>query len=150
MIASPHVIEASSLRRLGKADALATLVLVASCAWAASLLAESPAPWRIATLLVVAPIAEESLMRAGLQDWMLGRGTAGWQANLLVALCFALLHGLARADAALALAVLTPALLIGTIYHRYRNLRLCIATHMLMNAFWLSFGTPLSSVVSIR
>jgi membrane protease YdiL (CAAX protease family) len=150
MSASPPIVTTASPRWRGDADMLATLALVLACAWAVSLLAGSPAPWQTATIVLVAPFAEESLMRAGLQDWMLQRGVTGWQANCLVAFCFALLHWLGRADAILAVAVLAPALLIGAIYDRYRNLRLCIAAHVLMNAFWLSFGSSLSSAVSIR
>jgi membrane protease YdiL (CAAX protease family) len=150
MSAASLVVTTTSARRRSDVDGRATLLLVAACAWAASLLAGSPLPWQMATIAIVAPFAEESLMRAGLHDWLLRRGTASWHANLAVAVCFALLHWLARGDALLAAAVLVPALLIGALYDRYRSLRLCIATHMLMNAFWLSFGSALFSAVSMR
>jgi membrane protease YdiL (CAAX protease family) len=92
----------------------------------------------IAVLLVVAPVLEEAVFRAGLQEALLRRpALAPWLANGLTALVFGLAHALLRGSAG-ALAVALPALLIGVVYARWRRLRWCVALHALMNAMWLT------------
>jgi membrane protease YdiL (CAAX protease family) len=94
---------------------------------------------RLWVLLVLAPLAEEAVFRAGIQEVLLRRTVAPAVANLLTALLFGLAHALLRADAA-ALAVVLPALLIGAVYERGRRLRVCVALHAVMNALWLGWG----------
>ena len=94
---------------------------------------------RVALLLVVAPLAEEMLFRAGLHEALLRRTVAPWLANIATALAFGLLHAALRGDAA-ALSVAIPALLIGAVYQRTRRLRHCVALHAAMNALWLAAG----------
>ena len=93
---------------------------------------------RIALLLVIAPLVEESLFRAGLHEWLLRRRTVPWAANLVTALAFGAVHALVRADAA-ALFVVGPALIIGQVYGMRRRLRDCVALHAAMNAMWLGW-----------
>lgn len=92
---------------------------------------------RLLMLLVLAPVLEETVFRAGLQEALLRhwRGQP-WLANGVTALAFGLAHAALRADAA-ALAAALPALLIGALYQRSGRLRLCIALHALLNGAWL-------------
>ena len=94
---------------------------------------------RVALLLIVAPLAEEVLFRAGLHETLLRRAVAPWLANVATALAFGVLHAALRGDVA-ALAVALPALLTGALYQRTRRLRHCIALHAAMNALWLAAG----------
>lgn len=96
-----------------------------------------PGPMRLATLLLIAPLAEETLFRAGLQEALLRRGRPRWLANGLTAAAFALAHALAWGEIA-AVAVAAPALALGACYGRWRRLRWCIALHALMNAAGLA------------
>ena len=104
-------------------------------------LAASGHRWqRLAMLLVLAPVLEESVFRAGLQEALLRR----WHrlpclANAVTAAAFGLAHALVRADAG-AFAVALPALLIGAVYQRGGRLRPCVALHAAMNAAWLGWS----------
>ncbi len=91
---------------------------------------------RMAVLLVFAPLTEEAVFRAGLQEVLLRHRIAPLAANGLTALTFGLLHAMLRADVA-AMSVGLPALLIGAVYQRRRRLRDCIALHAAMNSLWL-------------
>ena len=87
-------------------------------------------------LLVLAPLLEESVFRAGVQEWLMRSAATPFAASLVTALLFALAHVIARADwTQIVLAV--PALLIGAVYARTRRLRHCVALHAAMNALWL-------------
>jgi membrane protease YdiL (CAAX protease family) len=99
-------------------------------------LAAGLSPARLAMLLLIGPLAEEAVFRAGLQEALLRRGVIALSANLLTALAFGLAHAVARGDIA-ALAVVAPALLIGASYGRWRQLRLCVALHAALNAAWI-------------
>jgi membrane protease YdiL (CAAX protease family) len=95
---------------------------------------------RLLMLLVLAPLLEETVFRAGLQEALLRR----WHrtpllANAVTAAAFGLAHALARADAA-AFAVALPALLIGAVYGRNGRLRQCVVLHAAMNAAWLGWS----------
>ena len=94
---------------------------------------------RLWVLLVLAPLIEEAVFRAGLQEALLRRWNAPLWANVFTALAFGLAHAAARGDAA-GFAVAVPALLIGAVYGRWRQLRLCVALHAAMNALWLTWG----------
>lgn len=92
---------------------------------------------RILMLLVLAPLLEETVFRAGLQEALLQRLRRPDVANALTALAFALAHALAHGDAR-ALAVVLPAWLVGRVYERGRRVRHCVALHALFNAAWIA------------
>jgi membrane protease YdiL (CAAX protease family) len=95
-------------------------------------------------LLMLAPLVEEAIFRAGLQEAMLRHGRSPALSNGVTACAFALAHVVVRADAAAAL-VMLPALLIGIVYGARRRLRECVALHAAMNALWLLWtlaGSP--------
>lgn len=95
------------------------------------------------SLLLIAPVTEELVFRAGLQEQLLRLGCGSWLALSTTAAVFALLHAITRSKPQ-ALAVFGPALLIGWCYSRQRGrgLERCIALHGAMNlAWWLLAGT---------
>jgi membrane protease YdiL (CAAX protease family) len=97
-------------------------------------------PW---VWLFLAPITEEVILRAGLQETLLQRRLPAWAVILLCAAVFTLAHVLLRGPGWTSWAVLVPALLIGHVYNRCRQLRWCVAGHTTMNALWfltLQFG----------
>lgn len=105
----------------------------------AVVLALLPARW--STLLLLAPLAEEVLFRAGLQDalsrHLSGRiRAAGLAANAGTALAFAAAHMVLH-PGPLASLTLLPALLIGRVYQQHRRLAPCVALHASFNAIWL-------------
>ena len=111
---------------------LATLVVaMAALAFAPRGVA---AQWLV--LVVLAPLLEEALFRAGLHEWLLRNGTRPWTANVLTAAVFGGAHALVRADP-LALAVALPALVLGRVYGQTRRVRWCVALHAVMNGLWL-------------
>jgi len=93
---------------------------------------------RVAMLLLLAPLIEEAVFRAGLQEWLLRRGLAPGRANVSTALAFAGLHALARLQW-MAFAVALPALLVGSVYGRWRLLRWCVLLHAAFNGAWLAW-----------
>jgi membrane protease YdiL (CAAX protease family) len=95
------------------------------------------APLHTALLLVLAPLLEEVVFRAGLHENLLRRLRSPLVANALTALAFALAHVLVRGEAA-AFAVALPALLIGLVYQRWRKIWPCVLLHAAMNAVWLA------------
>ena len=108
--------------------------------FAAMLVAAGQAPQRLAVLLVLAPLLEETVFRTGLQDALLRR----WHslphlANAATAAVFGATHAALRGETA-AFAVALPALLIGAVYQRTGRLRLCVALHAAMNAVWLGWS----------
>lgn len=87
-------------------------------------------------LVVLAPLFEEVLFRAGVQDW-LSRATIGrWPAIVGTAVLFAALHVAVSGDPR-RMAVALPALVIGGVYARTRRVRDCVVLHAAMNALWL-------------
>ena len=112
----------------------AAVVLVAVLVSAAQGAGITPA--RLAMLLLIAPVLEETIFRAGLHESLLRHAVpAGW-AVVVTAIVFALVHTLLRADLA-ALSVVLPALATGLLYQRTRRIVPCIALHAAMNAVWL-------------
>jgi membrane protease YdiL (CAAX protease family) len=77
------------------------------------------APAALFTLLVLAPIAEETVFRFGLHRWLLGKSWAQpggiSLANVLVALIFGLLHALTHGSP-LMLLTAAPALVVGWLW----------------------------------
>nr|WP_255584013.1 JDVT-CTERM system glutamic-type intramembrane protease [Duganella sp. sic0402] len=82
-------------------------------------------------LVLLAPLLEEWIMRAGLHAWLLQR-TAPAPALLASALAFSALHlGSGLTAAAL---VFGPGLLFGAVYQRWQDWRRCALLHALCNA----------------
>ena len=106
-------------------------------------IAQGASPGRVWILLLLAPVLEEALFRAGLQEALLRIGQAPWAANVLTAIAFGLAHAAMHGSPA-AFAVTVPALAIGMVYGRRRRLSPCIALHAAMNAAWIgwSLGQP--------
>ena len=124
------------------------LMLPALCG--PSLLKTDPAT--LLRLLVLAPLLEEWIVRAGLQEWLMrriaapgaapGAGPAAallapMAAVLVPAACFSLLH-LGAGWFAVA-TVFPTGLAMGLLYWRWRDWRLCAAAHALCNGFALTF-----------
>ena len=105
------------------------------------------APTDALWLVLVAPVLEETVFRAGLQEELLRnarlRAAAGTvSANVFTAFAFAAAH-LALQPGLLAGLTVLPALVIGVIYQRQRRIAPCIALHALFNAIWLLWaGLP--------
>ena len=133
VLAAPH---STSTRR-------ATAGLVAITLAGAWAMAPTVALW----LLLVAPVLEEIVFRAGLQEELLRKGrlraaAGAVSANVFTALAFAAAH-LALLPGHLAGLTVLPALLIGAVYQRQRRLAPCIALHAFFNAIWLLWaGLP--------
>lgn len=96
-------------------------------------------PARVLMLLLFAPVLEETVFRAGLQEALVRRLRAPLLANLLTAASFGVAHALWRVDAS-GLLVAGPALVIGAVYARSRRLAPCIGLHAAMNAAWLAWN----------
>lgn len=96
----------------------------------------SAATWLLGVLL--APLLEEAVFRVGLQDSLLRHGLPPWLANGCTALCFTASHVLLRGAGWASWAVLLPALALGVVYGRCRQLRGCVLLHALMNAVWMA------------
>lgn len=94
-----------------------------------------PDPAIVLRLLLLAPLLEEWIVRAGLQAWLLQRSPPS-AAVLASAAGFGALHLGAGAQAALL--VFWPGLLMGLIYQSWRDWRLCAVAHALCNAFALA------------
>lgn len=91
----------------------------------------------LARLLLLAPVLEEWVVRAGLQEWLIRRtdGRARAASVALSAAAFALLH--AGSGWRAVLLVLTPGLVLALLYQRRRDWRLCALAHCGMNALAL-------------
>ena len=117
-------------------------VIAASAALLLALAAPADAALRV-SLLLAAPLTEELVFRAGLQEQLLRRNWGRWPAILSTAVIFSLLHGITRGSV-IGLAVFAPACLLGWIYQLKRQVLLCIATHSALNlAWWLISGSSL-------
>jgi hypothetical protein len=126
-------------------DGFGTLLGATLALWAL-VAAPSAAGRHAGLLLVLAPLLEETLFRAGLQEELLRRWGArhATAAGGCTALAFAAAH-LAVRPCALAALTFLPALAIGVVYARTRRLAPCIALHAAANAVWLlacSASTP--------
>jgi len=133
-IAASSAAGLTRVRPLAAAGLLAALSGVGIAAVAAGASVE-----RVCVLLALAPLLEEALFRLGLHDALLKRLQAPHLANALTALAFGVAHVAVRNDLG-GLAVMAPALLIGWVYERWGQLRLCVALHAVMNAVWLSWA----------
>ncbi|MDP3859737.1 MAG: JDVT-CTERM system glutamic-type intramembrane protease [Stagnimonas sp.] len=110
-----------------------------------------PADAVLIASLLAAAVLEELIFRLGIQEsllrWSAARGSSppGWvrsryrgvsASNLATAALFALAHALARSPW-LGLASLAPALLLGWLYERRRQVWPCMALHAALNLIWL-------------
>ena len=96
-----------------------------------------PDPGTVLRLLVLAPLLEEWIVRAGLQEWLMRRYPAHGALTLLApAAFFSLLH--LSAGPANAAWILVPGLALGLLYRRWRDWRLCALVHALFNTFALT------------
>lgn len=97
------------------------------------------APWTCLLLLVIAPVLEEVVFRAGLQEWLLRRHIRPLASAVGSAMAFALMHGLTRSWL-LAAWVFVPGLVLGAVYARKRRLGPVVVLHSAMNLVWLWAG----------
>jgi membrane protease YdiL (CAAX protease family) len=89
----------------------------------------------LARLLLLAPLLEEWVVRAGLQEWLIRRTAFAPVPVILSAAAFALLHvGSGWRAAGL---VLAPGLALALLYQRSRDWRWCALAHCGMNALAL-------------
>ena len=88
-------------------------------------------------LLLLAPLLEEWIVRAGLQEWLMRRRGHALVVLGAPALAFCLLHAASGWPAMVA--VFLPGLAFGLVYRRWRDWRLCALAHALCNGFALSF-----------
>jgi len=102
----------------------------------AALCLASPSAQHAWVLLVLAPLFEESIFRAGVQDWLSRAARGRWPAIVGTALLFAAAHVLVSGDWIRA-AVAVPALAVGVVYARTGRVRDCVVLHAAMNALWL-------------
>ena len=111
------------------------LAVVVACWWIAA-----PPPdarlMRIATLLLLAPLIEEALFRAGVQETLIHAGQTPRVCIVITALLFALAHLLAS-PGWLAAGTVLPGLVLGLVYQRTRSVAHCALLHAAMNAVWL-------------
>jgi membrane protease YdiL (CAAX protease family) len=101
----------------------------------------NPDPPVLLRLLLLAPLLEEWIVRAGLQEWLMRHdsrpGAAGVTLTVLLpAVGFSLLHLGSGWHAAAG--VFLPGLALGLIYRRWRDWRLCALVHALLNGFALA------------
>jgi membrane protease YdiL (CAAX protease family) len=139
LLALPAALTATPSTSTRRAAAGLVAVTLAG-AWA---MAPTHALW----MLGVAPVLEEIVFRAGLQEELLRQARlraamGAVSANLLTALAFAAAH-LALHPSLLSGLTVLPALFIGAVYQRQRRVAPCIALHALFNAGWLLWaGVP--------
>jgi membrane protease YdiL (CAAX protease family) len=97
----------------------------------------APDPLTVLRLLLLAPLLEEWIMRAGLQEWLMRRyPKAPLLALLAPAAVFSLLH--LGAGPWAAAAVFAPGFALGLLYLRRRDWRLCALLHAFFNLFALT------------
>ena len=96
-----------------------------------------PSGQQLLLLLVLSPVLEEIVVRAGVQEWLMRRAPQSrvWPV-LASALVFGLLH--LRSGWPHALAVTVPGLALALLYQRTRDWRWCACAHSAMNAFAIS------------
>jgi membrane protease YdiL (CAAX protease family) len=98
-------------------------------------------------LLLLAPLLEEWIVRAGVQEWLMRRAQHAIPGPVPIpipvsvlavpALAFSLLHAASGWQAMVA--VFLPGIAFGLIYRRWRDWRLCALVHALCNGAALGF-----------
>lgn len=103
--------------------------------------------WRVLAALLLYPLLEEWVFRAGLQHglqkWLVRVAPllwAGLLANLLASAAFVALHAWIQGSAALW--VLLPSLVLGELWRRWGNLLLCVLAHAWFNACLMLVALP--------
>lgn len=138
-----------SLSASGRLPIACVLLGMLSVVAAASVVGtDSARPWSLLVLLVLSPVAEEAVFRAGLQEWLLRHRAEPAIAIALTAFVFGLAHVAARGDL-VAFAVALPAVLLGLAYQSWRKLRYCALLHAGMNLLWLA-SSGASTVAWLR
>lgn len=99
----------------------------------------------LARLLLVAPLLEEWVMRAGLQEWLIRRqpcpaGPGSLAPPVWSAAAFGLLH--LGSGWLAALLVLPPGLVLALLYQRTRDWRACALLHCGFNALAIGGCAP--------
>lgn len=105
----------------------------------------APDAGTLVRLLLLAPLLEEWVVRAGLQEWLIrraltGEGNAGVAPVLWSATAFSLLH-LGSGWFAVLL-VLPPGLMLAMLYQRGRDWRSCALLHCGFNALAIAGCVP--------
>jgi membrane protease YdiL (CAAX protease family) len=150
---SEPALRGASPRAGWRGGAVAAVVLAAPCVaalWAAQQPSHGPLAWQaLLVLLLIAPVAEECVFRAGLQDWLERRAGArlAWSPRARAAAAiglssavFALCH-VAGQGSWWALATFVPSLVLGMLY-RAGGLRLAIACHAWFNLCFVLAALP--------
>jgi membrane protease YdiL (CAAX protease family) len=127
---------ADARRDLRPAVVLASLVVIAA-ATAAVAATTNPSLQHALVLVVLAPLFEESVFRAGVQEQLARLGRGPGLAIVATALLFAVAHVAVSGDPR-RIAVVLPGLAIGVVYARTGRVRDCVALHAAMNAAWLA------------
>lgn len=96
----------------------------------------APSAWDCLRLLLLSPLLEELVVRAGLQEWLMRQRPGSAWPVLASAGAFSLLH--IGGGWHVALAVLGPGLVLAMLYARTRSWRWCALAHSGMNAFAIS------------
>lgn len=86
-------------------------------------------PWSLLLLVVVGPLCEELVFRAGIQQSLRNSGLHPLLAAVVSASAFALVHG----NLAQGIPAFTVGILLGILYNRTGNLWLCLPAHMANN-----------------
>lgn len=97
--------------------------------------------WSWLLMLVISPVLEEVIFRLGVQTALMQRWPQGPTAIVLTAALFAAGHWLLSPHW-LAMATALPALWLGHLFQRHRNIWLCIGLHAAMNLCWLLATGP--------
>ena len=103
--------------------------------------------WSWLLMLVISPVLEEVIFRLGVQTTLMRRWPHGPMANVLTATLFALSHWLLSPQW-LSAATALPALWLGHLFQRHRNIGWCIGLHAAMNLCWLLATGPLHPLIS--
>jgi membrane protease YdiL (CAAX protease family) len=90
----------------------------------------------LAALLLIGPLFEETIFRAGVQEQLLRWRLQPWLCVLWTAVAFAAAHMLLRQEWT-AVALVVPGVALGVAYHVTRSVLGCASLHAGMNALWL-------------
>jgi uncharacterized protein len=94
---------------------------------------------QLVLLLLISPVFEEYVVRAGIQEGLTDKRWVASHKILLCALIFAAMH--VPRSWTLALAVLPVAALLGYIYEKSGSWRVCALAHAAMNGFWITVSS---------
>lgn len=92
-------------------------------------------PWCILLMCIVGPLAEELTYRVGILRSLYGMKMKGWLATGITALLFAIIHG----NLTQGIPAFVIGFLLGMMYLRTGDLRLCLPTHICNNTLAMIF-----------